>query len=74
MCTAIEKVAQYNREYRARIKAEKKKVVHQATEDEMVAMCDKWLETNDATQLSDEGGYSQPSPVYIKSGMGGSFL
>jgi len=73
--TAVEKVALYNREYRARVKAEKKKVVHQATTDEMKAMVDTWLETNEVKQLSNNSKeFSMPAPMYISGGMGGSLV
>ena len=75
MSTAIERVAQYNREYRARVKAEKKKVVHVATYEEMEAMKAKWLKTHAVIKLSDEGyRYSLPGTMVIKGSMGGSLV
>ena len=75
MSTAISRQAQYNREYRERVKAEKKKVVHQATEDEMVAMKELWMRTNKVTKLSDDASkYAQPSPMIINTGVGGRLV
>ena len=75
MSTAIERQAQYNREYRERVKAEKKKAIHVATHEEMETMKEVWLETNKATKLSDDASkYSMPSAMIIKGTMGGRLV
>ena len=73
--TAVEKAAQYNREYRARVKAEKRNIVHQATIEEMDVMKEKWLKSNKITVApTNSKEFSMPAPMIINSGLGGTIL